>query len=287
MGVELKERIHGVRLRTWIITAAMILALVMYLLVAVSFEWKVDIVSFVILAAAQIISHCAYFPDGEEYGTTNATFKTNRKAYNDKATKISKYKKQTELREYCIVEYEERKKHYIQMECSKCDITEEEYLKLKADRQAAAKFLATLKGGRKRRLNKLLYGVIPIKPNTAETVMSAAENDGGNELKDASVGYKQRSYIRKILKCTVIALFFAMLAYNARDGITLSTFVQMAMYVASVLITAITSYAAGETTQKVYKNKFYIDLINFIDGFFEWELNAKNFNIDTVVELGA
>ena len=280
METELRERVHRVRLRTWIITAAMLIALVMYLLVAVSLEWKVDVVSFAILATAQIISHCAYFPDGEEFGSTNAILRKNKKTYNEKANKISAGKKLTDLRTYCVVEYEERKKRYVQMECSKCDITEEEYEELKANPEKAEKFIRTLGKTRKRRLRRLLYEVIPVKQNSADTVMSAAENDGGDELKDTSIDFKKRSYKSKILKCTVVALFFAMLAYHVRDGITLATVVQIVMYVASILVTAITSYAAGEKSQKVYKNKFYVDLVNFIDGFFEWELSTKAFDFD-------
>ncbi len=282
MEVELRERVHRIRLRTWIITAAMLVALVMYLLVAVSLEWEVDIVSFAILASAQIVSHCAYFPDGEEFGSTNATLRQNKKTYNEKANKISAGKKLTDLRSYCVVEYEERKKRYIQMECSKCDITEEEYQELKASPEKAEKLIKTLGKSRKRRLRRLLYEVIPVKQNSADTVMSAAENDGGDELKDTSIAFKKKSYLSKFLKCTIVALFLAMLAYHVRDGITLATIVQMVMYVSSILITAITSYAAGEKSQKVYKNKFYVDLVNFIDGFFEWELSEKSFDMDTM-----
>ena len=38
----------------------------------------------------------------------------------------------------------------------------------------------------------------------------------------------------------------------------------------SMFSTAVLSYSTGETCSKVYKNRYYIDLVNFIDGFNEW-----------------
>lgn len=284
--LNVKERVTTVRARTWIISIALIVSLILYLFVAVSLSWNVDIVAFCVLAFSQISIHCAYFPDGEEYGQKNATFIANKKAYNSKATKISRKRKIADLRDYCLYEFEVRKRHYVESEVSAIGITWEEYENYKKLKPRELLRVDDLDKKKKHRLYKLIYTPLPVKPNTADTIMSAVQNEGDNHIKDDSVTFKKKSYVSKILKATVVALFLSLLVYKTKDGVTLDTFVQMAINLTSIIATAVMSFTTGETCQKVYKNKFYVDLANFIDGFYDWEKNTKGIELDDIQEVG-
>lgn len=272
-------KIRAVRARTWIITGVEILALALLLFVALG--WKAfSLIDFVLLSIIQIITHISYFPDGENYGTQDPLFITNKKAYNDKANAINENHETGLLREYCDYEYEERKKRYIQNELGAIGITHEEYDFLKNKTIPEVRKMKSIEYDgrivfltkpRRKRLMRLLFRKLPIEKNNAETIMSAVENSGFSALHDSSVSYKLLNYTIKFLKVTVWGSFLALVGYSARDGITIETVVRMAMYLSSMVITAITSFSSGEVGQKVYKNQFYLDLCNFIDEFNEWK----------------
>lgn len=280
-----KPRLSTVRLRTWTLTLAIVITLGLFLLINVGFENRINFIDFAFIATIQIIVHCIYFPDGELYGMRDKAFVANRKAYNTKASKISQGGHFTALREYCKLEYEERQKQYIINECSAIGISQIEYAELKkrspTEIDALAKeafvykiddkeYILFLSKAKVKRLKKLLFSELPVERNAPETIMSAVENDSNKSIKDDSVRYKRKAYIHKLLMSTVVSLFIAFIAYKWKDGITPETFVQLAIYLTGVFATAVLSYSSGETCQRLHKNKFYIDLVNYIDGFNEW-----------------
>lgn len=126
-----KQRLHIVRLRTWGVTLAIMVALIFYFLVNVTTKQAINWVDFVLLCTVQIVCHSLYFPDGDLYGQKDETFLSNKNNYNDKAEAINQNKNISRLREYCKIEYEERKKRYIANECAIIGITEEELELLK------------------------------------------------------------------------------------------------------------------------------------------------------------
>lgn len=284
MGIkQTGERIRAIRFRTWVITAVQVIALVLLLFVALG--WKeFSLIDFILLSVIQIITHLSYFPDGESFGSKDPLLVKNRVSYNDKANEINKNRETKLLREYCEVEFEERKKRYIQNECGAIGITIDEYGYLKNKTKAEIKKLKSveydgrlvfLTKPRRHRLIKLLFKKLPIEKNNVETVMSAVENDGFRSIHDNSTRYKVVNYLMKFTKVIAWGGFLAFIGYSARDGITIETIVRMVMYLSSMIITAITSFSAGEIGQKTYKNQFYVDLCNFIDGFNEWKTLDK------------
>ena len=116
----------------------------------------------------------------------------------------------------------------------------------------------------------MIFKELPVEPNHPETIMSAVENNGTKAVKDGSVAYKTHSYIRKALQAVVIGGIFAYIGYTVRDGIGIAEIAQIFMYLTSLFSTAVMSFSSGETCSKVYKSHFYVDLVNFIDGFNEW-----------------
>lgn len=284
MGIkQTGERIRAIRFRTWVITAVQVIALALLLFVVLG--WKeFSLIDFILLSVIQIITHLSYFPDGENFGSKDPLLVKNRVSYNDKANEINKNRETKLLREYCVVEYEERKKRYIQNECGAIGITMDEYEILKNKTKAQLRKMKSveydgrivfLTRKRRKRLVRLLFHKIPIERNNVETIMSAIENDGFHSIHDNSTRYKLINYIVKLAKVTIWGGFLAFIGYSARDGITIETIVRMVMYLSSMIITAITSFSAGEVGQKTYKNQFYVDLCNFIDGFNEWKTLDK------------
>ena len=276
-------RVKAVRLRTWLVTAVIVVTLT--LLLFVNFGWsEFSLVDFVCLSIIQIMAHVSYFPDGESFGTTDPLFIKNKEAYNSKANAINENRETAKLREYCDYEYEERKRRYIQNECGAIGITYDDYMLLKLKSREEIRVIKSFEQDgkivfftppRRKRLYRLLFKKLPIERNNVETIMSAIENDGFSALHDGSTKYKLVNYILKLLKVTLWGGFLAFIGYSAKDGITIETVVRMTTYLSSLLITSVTSFSAGEIGQRIYKRHFYVDLCNYIDGFNEW-LDTKN-----------
>lgn len=284
---ETKTRLISVRLRTWTLTLAIVVTLIFYFLVNVVTRQAINWIDFVLLCILQVTVHSMYFPDGELFGQKDKSFIDNKKAYNDKADDLNLKGEFKKLREYCKYEYEERKKAYIIKECSFIGITPEELEDLK---QKDTKHIKKLKiyetseevngeiksrivfltRKKRKHLKNLLFKPLPVEENHPETIMSAVENNGIRAIKDGSITYKAQSYIRKILTAIVIGGIFAYIGYTMRDGFGFTQVVSISMYLTTLFTTAVMAFTSGETCSKVYKNHFYIDLANFIDGFNEW-----------------
>lgn len=296
---KITGRFSTVRLRTWTLTLAMIVALVFYLLMSVTFRDRIAWVDFIILATLQIITNSIYFPDGDLYGQKDKSFIANKDNYNEKANEINTNMRTGELRRYCEWEYEERKKRYLESECGTIGITLEElHIIGEQTPEKEIRHLESFEFGerkvrfsrwKRRRIRHLLHGKIPVKPNHAETIMSAVENDGTSVVKDGSVAYKRGSYVRKFLQAVIVGGVMAYIGYTAKDGIGLAEITKIIAMVTSIFATAVTSFSRGENASRVYKNRFYVELAIFIDCFNEWAMqkNEKNFEktIDNTEEM--
>ena len=280
------KRWKAIRLRTIILTLMIAVALVLYLLVNVITKQKIDFVDFIIVATLQIVTQGAYFSDGELFGQQDKAYISNCDAYNEKATEININSKFSRLREYCEYEYQNRKKEYIIKECSFIGITQEELETLNKNNEKEIKKLKSIElNGRlvhltktkKQHLYKLLFCEIPVQKNQPETIMSAIKNNGYKSIKDKSVSFKNVNRIATYLKAFIIGGFLAYIGYTAKDGFGIEEIVKLAMFFGTIVTTAVTSFTGGETSTRVYKNQFYIELSNFIDGFNEWDKkeNAK------------
>lgn len=293
IGNKIKTRAAFVRIRTWTLTLAIVVTLGFYILVNFTTKQQLSVIDFILLCIVQIIIHCIYFPDGELFGQKSRTFISNKQAYNDKASEINQQRRINKLREYCKIEFEERKQRYVLNECGTLDITLEELNELKQKGEKEIKnlkqhefvyidpitkeeksklvFFSRIK---RKRLYKLIFKPLPIEPNHPETIMSAVENNGNKAIKDGSIGYKTFAYGRKIFQAIVIGGILAYIGYKVRDGIGIAEIMQIFMYLTTMFSTAVLAYSSGETCSKVYKSRFYVELANFIDGFNEWAIGA-------------
>lgn len=282
-----KQRLTTIRLRTWTLTLAIIVALVFYFLVTITTKQAISWVDFVLLCTVQILCHSLYFPDGDLFGQKDKAYISNKESYNDKASAINQNKEIAKLREYCKVEYEERKQAYILNECATIGITleeleilkqkpEKEIKKIKSfetkeiiDNKEKSKLIVFSKYKRKK-LYALIFKALPVEENKPETIMSAIEINGNKAIKDRSIAYKTHSYIRKIMQAVIVGGIFAYIGYTLRDGIGFAEIVQIIMYLTTLFTTAVISFTSGETCSRVYKSRYYLELSNFIDGFNEW-----------------
>ena len=294
----IKNRAFSIRTRTWTLTLVIIATLAFSMLVTITTKHKIDVVDFVLIAVLQILTHTIYFPDGEIFGAKNPSFIANRQSYNEKATAINQQKKIKRLREYCKVEFEERKKRYILNMCGVLDITLEELEILKQKSEDEIKHLESYEftyidpetkeekskliffsKAKRKKLYDLIFKKLPIEPNHPETIMSAVENNGNHAIKDGSVSYKARAYVKKILQAVVVGGILAYIGYTVRDGIGIAQIMRIFMYLTGLFSTAVLAFSSGETCTKVHKSRFYVELINFIDGFNEWD--SENYKQDT------
>lgn len=279
----LKERAETIRLRTLTLTGVLLVALVLYFLVSVTTGGDINWIDFIILSAITILMHYIYFPDGKLFGEKNPQFIQNRDAYNEKAGAVNDNKHIGKLREYCVIECNRRKEQYIVNELGAIGITHEEFEYFKTlDKQeilSMQKVELTTNGEtrtlffsptKKKRLAKLLFKELPIEPNTPETIMSAVENSGYGAIKDKSIGYERRSHLKKFFMAIVVGGISAYIGFKVKDGFSLATIVSIFSFLTSMFSTAVVSYTSGETTIRVYKNRFYLELCNFLDGFNEW-----------------
>lgn len=283
-----KARASSIRLRTWTLTAAIIICLAFYLLVSVTTKQTINWFDFILLCIMQIVIYCVYFPDGDLYGQKDPTFIANKQSYNDKANEITQNKQMAALRTYCKHEYEQRKKSYILNQCGIIGITVNEFALLKQLPEKEIKKIESFKvmelnelgeekekiivfsKQKRKMLYKLIFKPLPVEENFPETIMSAIENKGNKAIKDGSISYKSRSYISKFFRAVVIGSIFAYIGYTAKDGFGIAEILSMFMYITTLLTSAVMAYSAGENCSKIYKSRFYLELANFIDGFQEW-----------------
>lgn len=275
---EIKGRVTSMRLRTTILTLTMVVCIIFYCLMQWFFTGKIDLITLFIVGALQILTHFAYFNEGTVYGEKDPIFQSNKLAYNQKATKINDNQEFGKLREYCQYEFEERKKRYIQSEFAKIGINQEEFDVLKQKSQKEIKRLKSHEWNgriiyftrtRKKLLYNLIFKPLPVKQNEPEFIMSAINVNLTDKIKDNSVGFANFQHIRKILKATVLAVFFSYVGFTFKN-FSYTNIIEMIFYLVAVFLTAIASYSYGERCTKIYKNNLYIQLNNFIDEFNEW-----------------
>ena len=275
---EINARISTIRFRTWSLTLILVVCLVFYYLVNVIFNNIINFVDLIFIALIQVLTHSIYFPDGDLFGQKNSTFITNRKSYNDLANTINENHLFGKLREYCKIEFEERKQRYIENECSIIGITLEEFeelsklskreIKKLSKREINGKYLSFSKEKRKRLYN-LIFKVLPVKPNSPEYIMSAVENEKDGAIHNKANQYKLKVYITVFLKAFLVGLLFAYIGYTLRDGIGFAQIVSISMCLCSLFSTAVLSFSKGEKYSKIYLSNFYLELSMFITGFLE------------------
>lgn len=281
MGMDgTKERLSIIRTRTWTLTALLLVTLVFYLIADVVLKSSIDFLDFLFTASLQIITHFIYFPDGEVYGALDKAFLENRKLYNEKATKINTDGKFESLREYCKHDFEERKKRYIENECALIGITIEELESFKDFNEKQISKLeayefkdkkVVFNRNKRDRLYNLIFKELPVEYNYPETIMSAVENDGRKAIRDGSVRFKKASNTKRILVSVFVGILLGYIGYSLTSGFGFANVVSIFVNIATIFTSAVMSFTGGEKSNKVYKNLFFIELINFLDGFEEYD----------------
>lgn len=285
-----------IRIRTITLTMLVIAVLALYLLVQTYFRDEISWIDFIILTAVTIIMHFVYFPDGELNGQRDIRYITNNQAYNDKAELINAKRQIFNLNEYCKVDFDTRKKSYIETHCGYLEITPEilEYFRdnysykdikkreyLYTDATENKKYF--LSKYKRKQLIKLLFKELPIGYNYPDTILSAKETDSSRAIVDESKRFKYITNTTKIITAIIIGLVLAYIGLSKKDGFTIADLAKMLMYLTSIVSTAVFSYSAGEKSMKIFKCDFYIALCNFIERFFVWLLEDKHIDINTYV----
>lgn len=292
-----RVRVHNTILRvpTILFTFLMVATLVIYFLVSVSFGSTLDVPNFIILATMEIITYYLYFPDGQLKGQNSDRFINNKTSYNTKASKVNQKRQIKNLQEYCIIEYKDRIKEFIETQMGYCDLDYNDYLWLR-DNLTYGQFKRCkdivvngksvyLDKAKRKRLKSVLFKKLPIEANNSRTILSAVETNSQAAIRDHSKKDKLFSQFRMVLKVLSIALFSGYMLITAKDGFSITTLAMFVLDLFAIMVVAITSYMQGETNQKTYKANFYMDLAIFLDNFYEWLLIEKSIDIDTYKPL--
>ena len=287
---KVKSGTHTIRVRTWTLSVAIIGAIVLYFLVQVGFDSEVNLVDLLFLSTIQVVVHFLYFPDGDLFGQKAPVYVSNKNTYNDKATEITENGRVGKLREYCVVEYNRRRQLYIATVCGHIGIEVKDYERLMQLPQEEVKHLKSVETAgktiyltKKRRkwLYDLIFEPLPVETNDPETILSATEERFGAAVNDESVHYRKNQNVKRVIQSFVVGTALAYIGYTSRDGITLAVIVKTVVNLVSVFTTAVMSFSRGETCSSVYRNRFYVKLSNFIDGFNEWRKQEEEIKTQT------
>ena len=287
---KVKSGTHTIRVRTWTLSVAIIGAIILYFLVQVGFDSEVNLVDLLFLSTIQVVVHFLYFPDGDLFGQKAPVYVSNKNTYNDKATEITENGRVGKLREYCVVEYNRRRQLYIATVRGHIGIEVKDYERLMQLPQEEVKHLKSVETAgktiyltKKRRkwLYDLIFEPLPVETNDPETILSATEERFGAAVNDESVHYRKKQNVKRVIQSFVVGTALAYIGYTSRDGITLAVIVKTVVNLVSVFATAVMSFSRGETFSSVYRNRFYVKLSNFIDGFNEWRKQEEEIKTPT------
>lgn len=277
--LSVKARVKIIRLRTWTLTITITALLILYIFVTLAINSKIEWIDFAITAGIQISTHFAYFADGERYGQTDDDYTKARKSYNDNAARIMAESTVEELREYCEVDYEQRKKDYISDACGAIGISVAEFEEISKMPEKDIREIKTFESksrivyfdkAKRKALVKLIFGKNPVEKNQPATVLSAVDRDYVSAIKDGSNFYRKATHATRLFKSIIIGGILAYIGYNLREGLSYAAVIKSCVFIGSMITTAVSSYIAGEKASREYRKQFYLELALFIDAFFSW-----------------
>ena len=281
--LSVKARVKIIRLRTWTLSLTITALLILYIFVTLAINSKIEWIDFAITAGIQISTHFAYFADGERYGETDPLYISARESYNANAGRIMEESTVEDLREYCEVDYEQRKKDYISDACGAIGISVSELEEISKLPEKEIRKIKTWESksriiffdrAKRKALVKLVFGKNPVQKNQPATVLSAVDRDYVSAIKDGSTFYRKASHATRLFKSIIIGGILAYIGYNIRDGLSFAAVIKSCVFIGSMITTAVSSYIAGEKASREYRKQFYLELALFIGAFFSW-LGAK------------
>ena len=283
-----RNRVMSVRLRTLIVTSMMFGMLVLYCIVQLSLQQRINVIDMILIAIIQILSYSLYYPEGQLFGETNKTYSSNKKLYNQKANYVNNNQMQKILGEYCEYDFEKRKNEWYLNECGALGITVEELDDIKQQySEKEIKRLESIKAIRKindkdeeitihfgraqrKRMHALIFKPCPVEKNEADAILSACEIDRKKHITDGSLIDTSTKVKVFLLRAALMAAFIGYIGYSLREGFSFANIMQFFMFFGTMISTAVTAYSQGESNIKVYKNRYYVELSTFLDGMFEW-----------------
>lgn len=283
-----KDRAVSLRLRTLILTGMIVVMLILYCIVQIVLNQRINVVDMILIGIIQILAFSAYYPEGQNFGTGNKVFIANKKAYNIKANYVNNHQLQEKLGEYCEHEFQKRKKEWYENQCGILGISLDELDKIKQSyteeevkKLESIKTMRDVKGkkeeviihfGKKhrKRLHRIIFNPCPVEKNEAKAILSACEIKREKRIIDGSLTNTNSNINVFILRAAMMMVFMGYIGYMLRDGFSVANVMQFFMFFGTMVGTAVTAYTQGETNIRTYKNRYYVELDNFLSGFFEW-----------------
>ena len=279
-GNVLTARVRIIRARAWTLSITTVVLLALYIFVTLFIKNKIDIIDFALTVFIQISTHFAYFPEGERYGERDDLYVAARDYYIAGVARVTKESTVERLREYCEVEFQQRKTDYILDMVNKLDISVDdltEISKLSEKEIRKIKKWETLKNGvvyfsctKRKILKMLLFGGNPVEKNQSSTILSAVDRDYTKSIKNGAINYGKATHTFKgFIKPVILGGILAYIGYTL-VGFSLAAIIKSCVFIGSMISTAVSSYIAGEKPTRHYKKQFFVELSTFIEDFFSW-----------------
>lgn len=299
---DVKSRAVSLRLRTLILTGMIVLMLILYCIVQLVLNQRINVVDMIIIGIIQTLSFSAYYPEGQLFGGKDKTYNINKASYNKKANFVNNNQMQGKLAEYCEYDFEKRKKEWYLNECGNLGITIDELDDIKqAYKEKEVKRLESITFTRKKnnkdedvvvhfgraqrkRLHALIFKPCPVEKNEADAILSACEIDRKKHIKDTSLTDTATKRMGFAFKAILMMIFIGYLGYVLRDGFSFANIMQFFMFFGTMVSTAVTAHTQGEDNVKVHKNRYYVELSTFLDGMFEWVKIKPEFEVPVTDE---
>jgi hypothetical protein len=259
----IRDELSTIRHRAWAFTGMLTITLISYLIISVFFKDTLNIADVIIALTLQMAVMAIWFPEGEAKGECTTVFISNRKTYNEKAETIITRGRIESLGEYCEYEFLERCKNFKQSVLTRLGLTVQNY-----------KDTETLNKEQVKAISAMEKKVLQIKPNNERTIMCGVEIDDTEAVGNSADRAKKLAFINQFVVSLVFSILLGYIGYTTHS-IGFEDIIRALFYICLIAYRLIAAYRQGYENITIRKNKFYVDLINFINCFWEWEKNKK------------
>lgn len=253
-----------------IFTGLIVVALISYLFVGISFEAKFDEqfwtlfgIGFAIMIAITSI----WYPTAKQKAKLkDKNFKNQRLEYSILVDRVVKTNNFKGLKKFCEYATEENKKAKIKSVLAKINVDYTIYEKCKKDIKLVDK--EQLEEKQKKKLKKLiLHGVSYSIINDSKITTAIDNIKEPHDVKNEESAYDRRVLIAKIMTSILLTMGFAMIVFTGQ-GFTLGKLAQIFSWLCLIAWNICQSISTGSKSITIYRANYFKKLRTFLEEFF-------------------
>lgn len=270
----------------WMFTALIVVALVVYLFVSISFREKLDKdfwTSLCVNLGLMILLTSIWFPNGKlKAKSCNQQYISARQNYSMLMDKISGDKKLANIDKFCEYATEQNRLAKIKQKLIKMNVDFQIYQACLHDHNLAFSQKNLTDKQKQRLFNLLTNGVKVKKINPSVVKTGFANNQKPYDVRSDETTYDTFMLISKLLTSTVGAIFLAYLIFGD-GGFAVGKLAQLLTYIILMAFNIITSYNAGYNSIASHRTRFYLKLKVFLEEFMASSIYAEHVDIVTLL----